>query len=290
MTRRRLFYVLIFTGIILLITLIMQPLTLVEFQKFNAVIFPKGLIALEERNLLLIIQVLMLIVIVPVYILTFIFSWKYQAQNPKGKYEPDLADSKVAEVIWWGIPLVMTLIIGVLTWVKTHELDPYKPIPSDNKALTIQVVALQWKWLFIYPEEKIATVNFIQIPKGTPIHFEITADAPMNSLWIPDLGGQIYAMPKMKTELNLIADKIGDFRGSSANLSGEGFAGMHFITRSSSLDDYQKWIASVKESTKALNFETYEKLAAPSIDHPVENFQLKDNGLFDQIINKYMHP
>ena len=126
----------------------------------------------------------------------------------------------------------MTLIIAVLTWVKTHELDPYKPIESNKKPMTIQVVALQWKWLFIYPEEKIATVNFLQFPKDTPIHFEITADAPMNSFWIPHLGGQIYAMPKMKTELHLIANEAGDFRGSSANFSGEGFARHAFYCQS----------------------------------------------------------
>src|SRR4029077_11601210 len=120
------------------------------------------------------------------------------------------------------------------------------------------------KWLFIYPEEKIASVNFVQFPKETPIRFEITADAPMNSFWIPHLGVQIYAMPKMKTVLNLIADEVGDFRGSSANLSGEGFAGMTFITRASSLEEYHQWVKSAKQSAKALNSEEYDRLVAPS--------------------------
>lgn len=283
-------FMLIATGFILLLFLIMQPLQILHFQDYIAVLFPKGRIAFEQRNLLLIIQALMLLVIIPVYILTFIFSWIYRADNTKAKYDPDLVDNTVAEYIWWGLPLLLTLIIGILTWVKTHELDPYRPITSNNKEMTIQVVALQWKWLFIYPDEKVASLNFVQIPKDTPIHFEITADAPMNSFWIPELGGQIYAMPKMKTELYLIADALGDFRGVSANLSGEGFAGMHFITRSSSEEDYQKWIATARESSKVLSIDEYTKLAAPSQDNPVEVYQLGDDTLFNHIIHKYMHP
>ncbi len=281
---------LLFTGIILFIILLMQPLQILHFREKIAVLFPQGIIGLKERNLLFIIQALMLLVIIPVYILTFIFSWKYRADNPKAKYDPDLVDNRLAEYIWWGIPIVMTLIVSVLTWVKTHELDPFKPIPSNNKEMTIQVVALQWKWLFIYPEEKIATVNFVQFPKDTPIRFVLTADAPMNSFWIPHLGGQIYAMPKMKTELHLIADAVGDFRGSSANLSGEGFAGMTFITRASTDEDYHRWVESAKQSSKALDLKEYDKLAAPSQNNPVEIFQLKDETLFEEIINKYMHP
>ena len=282
---------LLFTGIILLIFLVMQPLTIHYFRDYIAVLFPKGIIALEERNLLLIIQAIMLLVIIPVYVLTFVFSWKYRANNPKKEiYDPDLVDNRLAEYIWWGVPLVFTLIIGVLTWIKTYELDPYRPIESEKKAITIQVVALQWKWLFIYPEEKIATMNFVQFPEQVPIHFEITADAPMNSFWIPSLGGQIYAMPKMKTELYLIADEAGDFRGSSANLSGEGFAGMNFIARASSEEEYRQWIESSKKSAKVLTSEEYNALAAPSKNNPVEVYQLKEEKLFDKIIMKYMHP
>lgn len=288
--RKRLLYMLVFSGIIVLLILIMQPLEVLHFQEYISVLFPKGIIALKERNLLFIIQALMLIIVIPVYILTFVFSWKYRATNPKATYDPDLVDHKVAEIIWWGLPLVLTLIVCWLTWVKTHELDPFKPLVSDKKEITIQVVALQWKWLFIYPDQKIATMNYLQIPEKTPIRFEITADAPMNSFWIPDLGGQIYAMPKMKTVLNLIADQKGNFRGSSANLSGEGFAEMHFVTKASSEEDYIKWIASVKKSQKFLNFEEFNKLALPSQNNPVELYVLRDENLFEQIIMKYMHP
>lgn len=285
-----LYNMLLFSGIILLIFLILQPLSVFHFRENIAILFPKGIIALQERNLLFVIQAIMLLVIIPVYILTFIFSWRYRANNPKGKYEPHLIDNVIAEYIWWGIPLILTIIIGILTWGKTYELDPFKPIESDKKPITIQVVALQWKWLFLYPEEKIAVVNFLQFPKDVPINFEITADAPMNSFWIPHLGGQIYAMPKMKTELHLIANELGDFNGSSANLSGEGFAGMHFIARASTEEDYQHWLENAKESTHDLNLEEYNILAAPSKNNPVEIYQLKDDNLFHQIIMKYMVP
>lgn len=277
-------FLLLFAGIVLLLFLIMQPIEVVTFIDYIAILAPKGWVALEERNLLLIIQALMLLVVVPVYLFTFIFSWKYRAQSKHDNYDPDLVDNRVAEYFWWGIPTILTLIIAILTYVKTDQLDPYKPIASDKPTKTIQVVALQWKWLFIYPEEQVASVNFLQIPVGTPIRFEITADAPMNSFWIPHLGGQIYAMPGMKTLLHLIADQAGDYRGSSANLSGAGFSGMHFVTRASTEEEFRRWVEGAKASAQALD---YKELAKPSKDNPVETYQFQP-GLFDQIVMKYM--
>ncbi len=287
---KRLLFMLTATAFILFLILVMQPLLVVHFRDYIDILFPKGIIGLEERNLLLVIQGLMLLVIIPVYLLTFIFSWKYRFTNKKAIYDPDLIDNTLAEYLWWGIPALMTILVASLTWLRTDQLDPYKAIDSDKKPLKIQAVALQWKWLFIYPEEGIASVNFFQFPRHVPLHFEITSDAPMNSLWIPKLGGQIYAMPGMRTELFLIADEAGDFRGSSANLSGEGFAGMHFIARSSSEDDYEKWVDSVKKSTTILDMDSYNKLAEPSQNNRAESFQLKDDKLFQRIIMKYMAP
>lgn len=279
---------LLFSGILLFLILLMQPLSIIHFQEYISILFPKGLIALEQRNLLFIVQALMLLVIIPVYILTFVFSWIYRYDNPKAKYDPDLVDNTIAEYIWWGLPLVMVTIVSVLSWVRTHELDPYNPIESNKKAKTVQVVALQWRWLFIYPEEKIAILNFMQIPKDVPIHFEITADAPMNSFWIPSLGGQIYAMPKMQTELNLIANELGDFRGSSANISGEGFAGMTFITRASTEEDYLKWVEGAKKEEAVLSYEEFNKLVEPTTDNRVKYFRVEDDKLFEKILYKYM--
>ncbi len=290
MKTRHLVTLLLVSGFILLSILIMQPMEMVGGYKYIDILFPEGVIGWKQLELLLIIQGVMLAVVIPVFILTYYFSWKYRAGNTKARHDPDFDHHPAAEYIWWGVPCIIVLIIGILTWIRTHQLDPYRPIDSPKKALVVQAVALQWKWLFIYPEEKIASVNFLHIPKDTPIHFEVTADAPMNSLWIPKLGGQIYAMPKMKTELYLIADEVGDFRGSSANISGKGFAGMHFITRSSLEDDFQNWVEAAKQSEKALTAKEYDRLAAPSQNNPVESYRLEDENLFEQIIMKYMPP
>lgn len=291
-TKTPVFYLLLFSALALFLILLMQPWQIFQFYPYISVLFPKGFIAFEERDLLLIIQGLMLLVIFPVYILTFIFSWKYRADRPAhtAKYDPDLVDSKLAEYIWWSFPTVMTLIVSYLTWTKTHQLDPFKPLESNKAPITIQAVALQWKWLFIYPEEQIASVNFLQIPTNTPIRFEVTADAPMNSLWIPALGGQIYAMPKMRTLLNLIANQPGDFRGSSANISGTGFADMHFITRATGEEEYRQWLESTKQSGQQLDWATYKQLATPSQNLPVQLYRLQVQNLFDRILMKYMHP
>ena len=288
--KKSVFYMLFFTAIILLFFLILQPLEILHFKEYIAVLFPSGSIGAEQRNLLIIVQIIMLFVIVPVFICVFLFSWKYRADNPEADYDPDLIDNVFLEFIWWGVPFVIVAIISVLTWYKTYELDPYKPLKSDKEELVVQVVALQWKWLFIYPEQNIATVNFLQIPTDRPIHFEITADAPMNSFWIPELGGQIYAMSKMKTELYLIADHPGNFRGYSANISGEGFADMHFMTRADSESEFEKWVKETRQSDQLLNRSSYDELVKPSvIDKPL-TYKLDDQALFDFILKRYMHP
>ena len=283
-------WLLFISGAIVIAVLIMQPLMVLFFRDQISVLFPAGWVAVEERNLLYVIQAIMLLVIIPVYVLTFIFSWNYAAHNSKAKYEPDIVDNIIAECVWWGLPCILTIAIAVVTWVKTEQLDPFKPLESDKPTITIQVVALDWKWLFIYPDAKVASVNFVQFPANVPVRFQITADAPMNSFWIPHLGGQIYAMPNMITELNLIADVPGEYRGSSANFSGKGFAGMHFIAKASSAEEYEAWVKSAQEHTQSLNWTTYSNLALQSVNDPVQFFKLDDASLFDQISMKYMHP
>ncbi|MBS0634713.1 MAG: COX aromatic rich motif-containing protein [Verrucomicrobia bacterium] len=288
-TKHPLFYFLSFALAIILFVLIMQPLSILHFGEQIVMLFPDGLVALIERNLLFVIQAMMLLVIIPVFVMTFIFSWKYNAKNPKGEYDPDLVDNVALEYIWWGVPIVMVTIISALIWHYTYELDPFKPL-DNRKPLKVQVVALQWKWLFIYPEAQVASVNFLQIPKDRPIHFEITADAPMNSFWIPSLGSQIYAMPNMKTQLNLIANSAGDFRGCSANISGVGFSGMYFTTRASSEEEFEKWLKTASQMPSMLNIETYNTLAKPSSYNPVAIYKLQDPNLFDHVLMKFMHP
>jgi len=255
-----------------------------------AVLSPAGMIGQKQNRLLIISTVVMLFVVVPVFLLTFFIAWKYRETNKSAKYSPEWDQNHIAEAVWWGIPCVIIVILGIMTWKSCHELDPFRPIDSTIKPLRIQVVALQWKWLFIYPEQNIAAVNFFQIPVDTPIDFEITADAPMNSFWVPKLGGQVYAMAGMRSKLHLIANEKGSFPGSSANISGEGFSGMKFIAKSSSQEEFDQWIGSVQGSANLLGFDEYDRLVAPSSYNPAAFYKLAENDLFDSIVMKYMMP
>jgi cytochrome o ubiquinol oxidase subunit 2 len=181
-------------------------------------------------------------------------------------------------------------VLAVITWNSSHDLDPFKPLSAQARPIKIQVVALDWKWLFIYPEQNIASVNYVQFPLNTPIDFQITADAPMNSFWIPQLGGQIYAMPGMSTELHLMADKPGHYSGKSANISGEGFSGMTFDTNVSDNDEFNTWVSSVKQKQHPLDLAAYSELAKQSKNNPVTYYSSEDPELFDSIINKYEGP
>jgi len=255
-----------------------------------AVLSPAGMIGEKQRSLLMISVYVMLLVVVPVFILTFFIAWKYRASNQKAKYSPEWDQNHTAEIIWWGIPLIIIVVLGILTWKGCHDLDPFKPIASDRKPLKIQVVALQWKWLFIYPEQNIATVNFFEFPKETPVEFEVTADAPMNSFWIPRLGGQVYAMAGMRSKLSLIANGEGSYYGSSANISGEGFAGMKFTAQSTTQEGFDQWVSSIQQSSSVLTLDAYNELVEPSSYVPRQFFKLGSPGLFDDIIMKYMMP
>jgi cytochrome o ubiquinol oxidase subunit II len=252
-----------------------------------AVLNPKGIIAAKQKGLLAVSTYLMLLVVVPVFVLLFFFAWKYRADRKGENYQPDWAHSYLAESLWWGIPLVLIAFLAVLTWNSSHELDPYKPIVSDKKPLKVQVVSLNWKWLFIYPEQGIATVNYLEIPEKTPIHFEITAEGPMTSFWIPQLGGQIYAMAGMTTQLFLTANEKGTYRGTNSQLSGVGFSGMNFKTVAASQEEFDNWIEQVKQSPLHLNPDSYEKLIQDSINHPVTLYVLDEKALFDKILMKY---
>ncbi len=275
----------------IIVALVAIELTVLYLQSVDvAVLNPKGLIALKEKNLFIAAIALMLIVVIPVLFMTFYFAWKYRADNPKAKYDPDFDHSMLAETIWWGFPFLIIIFLSVLTWKSSHELDPFKPIEAKAKPMTIQVVALQWKWLFIYPEQNIASVNFVQFPEKVPIAFEITSDAPMNSFWIPQLGGQIYAMPGMKTKLHLIADEAGSYSGSSANLSGKGFAGMRFTAKATSQEEFEAWASLARSSPQGLDQAAYDELSRPSQYNPVAFYVLKDDGLFERIVMQYMTP
>lgn len=256
------------------------------------VLQPKGIIGQKEHGLMIFTVILGFAVIIPVFIMAIAIAYRYREgnTNTRVKYTPEWDTHRVAEFIWWGIPIAIIAVLSVVTWVSTHQLDPWKPVASTQKKLTVQVVSLDWKWLFIYPEQHIATVNFVQFPAGTPLDFEITSDTVMNSFWIPQLGGQIYAMPGMVTQLNLEATNPGSYNGSSANISGSGFAGMKFTAKSSSLADFNAWVQSVKHSKSQLTAATYSQLARPSEDNQPAYYNSTTSSLYDTIVLKYMMP
>lgn len=251
---------------------------------------PKGAIAAEQARLIIIATILMLLIVVPVIVMTVWIAWHYRASNKKATYEPNWAHSVKLEILWWTIPCVIILILSIITWVTSHTLDPYRPLDSDKKPLTIQAIALDWKWVFVYPEQGVATINYIEIPENTPISFEIASQGPMNALWIPQLGGQIYAMAGMRTRLHLIADTPGIYDGGSANYSGPGFAEMTFKVKAESEEDFAQWINTVKQAPNAMTSEVFNNLLAPSINLPVQYFSSVAPNLFNDEIMKFMMP
>ena len=254
------------------------------------VLMPKGTIAKQELDLLVIATLLMLIVVIPVFVLTFTIAWRYRAGNTKAKYSPDWDHNRAIETLWWAVPFMLILVISVITWKSSHDLDPFKPLASAKPPITIQVVALQWKWLFIYPDQHIASVNSVVLPVDTPVNFVITSDAPMNSFWIPQLGGQVYAMSGMSTQLHLMATEPGSYHGSSANISGQGYSGMKFIAKATTRADFDGWVAAAQQSPSALSQAQYNHLALPSRDNPVSTYTLAQAGLYDRVVMKYMKP
>ncbi len=276
-------------AVLLIIAVSMAFWLLIRNNSFD-VLQPAGTIGDQQRNLIVFASLLSLVVVVPVFAMTFWITWKYRTSNERaGAYKPKWASSKLAETIWWGIPIALILIIGTVIWISSHQLDPYRKLESDKTALKVQVVALQWRWLFIYPEQGIATVNHLQIPVDRPVDFEITSDAPMNSFWIPKLGGQVYAMSGMSTQLHLEAHTTGDFTGKSANISGEGYSGMTFMTRVTAPEEFDAW-ANATKSSEPLTNKSYAELAKPSTDTNPKYFKLQTQDLYDTVVMKYMMP
>ena len=257
----------------------------------EGMMFPRGHIALVEYKLLIFSTLLMLFVAIPVFILSFWVAWHYR-EGRDATYRPNWSHSTLLEIVWWAIPCAIILILSILVWRTTHGLDPYKPLKSDKQPVVINVIALDWKWLFIYPEYHIATINEIAVPVGRPINFNITAAAPMNSFIIPQLGGQIYAMAGMKTKLHLIADKPGRYRGFSANYTGDGFAHMQFYAYATSEEGFNAWIQKVRAgSVGALTWDVFwQQLFKQSTADPVKYFGHANGQLFDEVVMSYMTP
>lgn len=252
---------------------------------------PRGVIA---RDILEHIQTnffLMFLIVIPTYLLLGWVVWKYCIRKKPASFDPSHTCSPLATLLMWGLPTIIVLIMAPICWKATHALNPYTPIESDRKPLKVQVVALNWKWLFIYPEQGIATLNYFQIPAGTPIHLQLTADAsPMNSFWVPQLSGQIYAMTGMTTQLNLMADAPGVYRGHEVEINGDGYSDMTFAVKSVEIGDFDKWIEQVKTSSLQLTEGVYTELKKPYIDSSVKDYGKVHEALFQKIVDSYMYP
>ena len=268
----------------------------------NAVLLdPSGDMALQESKLVLLSTFVMFLIVGPVMVLSVWFAWHYRASNTSARYEPNWHHSTVIELVTWGVSIVAILYLGSVVWKQTHLLDPYrpvsriaegKPVPVGVKPLQVDVVALDWKWLFIYPEYNIATVNDLAAPLERPIEFKITASTVMNAFYIPAIAGQVWAMPGMQTMLHAVVNRPGNFFGFSSQYSGSGFSGMHFLMHGMSSSDFDKWVADAraKGAGKVLNRDSYLELAKPSENVPPQQFVFSDPKLFGDIVEMCVKP
>jgi cytochrome o ubiquinol oxidase subunit II len=247
---------------------------------------PQGPIASAERLLLINSTAIMLVVVVPVIAATLAFAWWYRSSNPRASRGTDESYEERLEFVVWSIPALTVILLGGVIWIGSHLLDPRAPIPAKSDPLRVDVVALDWKWLFIYPDQGVAAVNQLVIPAETPVRFRLTSATVMNSFFVPQLGSQIYTMGGMTTHLNLLADKPGEFPGFSANFSGDGFSWMQFVVKSVPAGDFNTWLAQVRGAGSALDAATYAALAKPSQAVPPTTYRSVEPKLFERIIDQ----
>lgn len=249
-----------------------------------ALLDPKGPIGMDERWIIETAAGLMLVVVVPVIVLSIVIPWRYRASNTRATYQPEWSHSNKIEAVMWSIPIAIVAVLGVICWRTSHQLDPFRPIRSTHKPVHIDAVALDWKWLFIYPDQHLATVNEVAMPVGVPVVFHITSATVMNSFFIPRLGSQIYAMANMETADNLVASVPGTYRGISANFNGDGFSGMTFKVKAMSSGDFHHWLAKAATAPQTLDVSAYRTLEHPSENVPVSYYSKVTPGLFRQIV------
>lgn len=263
------------------------------------VMSPSGDVAMQQRNLIIISTVLMLLIVLPVMALTGWFAWRYRASNTKATYTPDWNHSTALELVIWSAPLLIVIALGAVTWIATHTLDPFRkldrigpnrPVPEDVRPLRVQVVALDWKWLFIYPDYGVASVNEMAAPVDVPIEFQITSSTVMNAFYVPALAGMIYAMPAMETRLHAVINRAGDYEGFSSNYSGAGFSHMRFAFKARSGADFDAWLAELRTSSEVLSRARYQELELPSAKEPVRHFKSTAQGLYSAILNLCVDP
>jgi len=230
---------------------------------------------------------LMLIVVIPVFVMAGWFAWHYRASNRKARYEPEWTYSAGIDAVVWLVPTAIVIVLSVLVWTYTNRLDPYKPLASAKPALPIEAISLDWKWLFIYPQQHVAIVNQLIIPSGRPISLRLTSDTVMNAFYVPGLAGQIYTMAGMQTRLHMLADAPARFTGRNTQYSGSGFAGQHFVVRAIGEAAFDAWIKRVERSPKILNAAAYVRLEKPKTNAPVTYYSAVEPNLFDKVIAKY---
>ncbi len=260
-------------------------------KQIDGMLDPIGMVAYEERKLFFDTLALMLIVVLPVIVMSLTFVYHYKVSHRIRDYKPNWSHSYFLESLWWGIPSVIIIVLAVITWKKTQELDPYHNITGHNEPpLIIQAIALPWKWLFIYPQQNIATVNFLEIPINQQIEFWITADnVPMSAFFIPRLGSQIYAMEGMRTRLFLLANETSDTIGLNTLFNGAGFAEMHFTVHIVKTNEMQQWVNQIKKSAIQLTEVSYSNLLISSVDDKPQFFNGVPSDFFNTIINTYIH-
>jgi cytochrome o ubiquinol oxidase subunit II len=254
----------------------------------EGVLDPQGPVGKAERVILYDSTAIMLAVVIPVIVFTLVFAWWFRARNSRAHYRPDWEYSGRIEMIIWSIPALIILFLGGIAWTGSHDLDPPLPLADSTAPLDIEVVSLDWRWLFIYPHEGIASLNRLVVPAGVPLRFRITSTTVMNSFFVPQLGSQIYAMPNMVTRLNLLADKPGTFEGLSAQFSGDGFSDMRFDLVSTEAEDFKAWVSATKTQGGVLDARTFEELVRPAKADGVQTYAQVSEGLFDRISSGHM--
>jgi cytochrome o ubiquinol oxidase subunit II len=256
----------------------------------GGVLDPQGPIGAADSKILLNALWVMLAVVVPTIVATLAFAWWFRASNTRARYLPDWVYSGRIELIVWGIPLLVIMFLGGLIWVGSHDLDPFRPLPSQSKPTEVQVVALDWKWLFIYPDQGIASVNQLMVPAGVPVHFSLTSAAVMNMFFLPRLGSMIAVMNGMVTQLHLEAANGGDYYGQSAQFSGDGFSGMHFTLRAVDENEFARWVATVRQAGPALDRAAYISLSHQSYDVEPFTYRTVEPELFEAVVSQQFPP
>jgi len=255
-----------------------------------ALLDPRGPVGRAERQILINSMAIMLAIVVPTIVATLAFAWWFRPSNKRARYRPTWAFSGRIELVVWSIPIMVILLLGGVTWLGSHQLDPARPLASDQKAIDIQVVALDWKWLFIYPEHGVASVNELVVPAGVPLHFTLTSASVFNTFFVPQLGSMIYAMNGMATELHLHADEPGTYRGMSAHFSGDGFSDMHFPVRAVPAGQFEAWVTETRAAKRPLDGAGYTVLARQSVEPRPIRFSAVEDDLFDRIVRRELEP